>query len=309
MARYSHVFTYTGERDLQQDVDILAVMEKEVDKATLDGFTSTLMLYDETANAFEFYTDHLGEKLDCNLPLHVYPSQEVRRTVFQIDAGTGNGKPATAIIITPTDSSPDNPFHFQYVVYHEVSHYAMYCLHGKKFPESPADKSGPIKTINHDGYMNPSTSDSFVEGFAEFMPAVIAEYYGNPSVGKGGGVSIEDGFMAWDDAGKAESHAVSSTLWSLYDTDAHYESERSFREKESRKTLADPALVEYEANLKGITVDEYRAQVTREIGLLQSGKNIFLSENRSGSRFTEIWPVLRKYHEDFAAVHDSFVSR
>jgi len=97
---YSHVFDYTGERDLQQDIDILAVMEKEADKETLDRFTSTLMLYDETANAFEFYTEHLGEKLDCSLPLHVYPFQEVRRTVFQIDAGTMSGKPAPAIIIT-----------------------------------------------------------------------------------------------------------------------------------------------------------------------------------------------------------------
>ena len=179
-ARYSHVFDYTGERDLQQDVDILAVMEKEADKETLDGFTSTLMLYDETANAFEFYMDHLGEKLDCSLPLHVYPFQEVRRTVFQIDAGTGNGTPAPAIVINPADSSFDNPFRFQYVVYHEFSHYAMYCLYGKKFPESPADKSGAVKTINHGGYMNPSTSDSFTEGFAEFMPAVMTEYYGTP---------------------------------------------------------------------------------------------------------------------------------
>ena len=309
VARYSHVFTYTGESDLQQDVDILVAIEKEADKATLDGYTSTLMLYDETANAFEFYTEHLGEKLDCNLPLHVYPFQNVRRTVFQIDAGTGTGKPAPAIIITPADSSPDNPFRFQYVVYHEVSHYAMYCLYGKKFPESPLDKSGPIMTINHGGYMNPSTSDSFVEGFAEFMPAVIAEYYGNPSVGKGGGISIEDEFMAWDDAGKAESHAVSSTLWSLYDTDAHYESERSFRESELRKILADPALVEYEADLKGITIDEYRVQVTRDIGLLQSGKNTFLSKNPVRLRFNEIWPVLRTYQQDFAAVHASFVSQ
>jgi hypothetical protein len=151
VARYSHVFDYTGERDLQQDVDILAAMEKEADKATLDGYTSTLMLYDETANAFEFYTEHLGEKLDCSLPLHVYPFQEVRRTVFQIDAGTVQGTPAPAIVITPADSSPDNPFRFQYVVFHEFSHYAMYCIYGKKFPESPADKAGQIRTINHGG--------------------------------------------------------------------------------------------------------------------------------------------------------------
>ena len=67
--------------------------------------------------------------------------------------------------------------------------------------------------------------------------------------------------------------------------------------------------MEYEANLEGITVDEYRAQVTREIGLLQSGKNIFLSENPVRLRFDELWPVLRTYQQDFTAVHDGLVSR
>jgi hypothetical protein len=310
-ATYSHVFEYTGPQDLRQDVHILAELEKaDVDKEYLAGMTSTLLLYDETANAFEFYTDHLGENLDCNLPLSIYPFWPDRRSKFEIDSGRGNGTPSPAIVLKPDDSTFDNPFHSQYIVYHEFSHYAMYCLYGKKFPESPADKAGAVKTINHGGYMNPSTSDSFTEGFADFMPAVMAEHYGSPFAGEGSGMgSIEDEFEAWDFAGEGEEYAVSSTLWSLYDTDSHYERERKSREKELRDILSDPAKVAFEADLKGITAGEYRAQVTREIGLLQSGNNIFLSENPVRLRFDELWPVLRTYQQDFAGVHDSLVSR
>ena len=72
-----------------------------------------------------------------------------------------------------------------------------------------------MKTINHGGYMNPSTSDSFTEGFADFMPAVMAEHYGNPFAGEERDGSIEDEFEAWDFAGKGKD-AVSSTLRSMY---------------------------------------------------------------------------------------------
>jgi hypothetical protein len=42
---------------------------------------------------------------------------------------------------------------------------------------------------------------------------------------------------------------------------------------------------------------------------LQSGQNIFLSQNPVRLHFDEIWPVLRTYQQDFAAVHDSLVAR
>ena len=188
VATYPHTFEYTGEKDLRQDVNFITELKTMNDEAYEAGLSSTLTLYDETANALEFYQDHLGENLDCNLPLSVYPFWNDRRSKFEIDSGRGNGKPSPAIVITPADSSFAIPFQSQYVVYHEFSHYAMYCIYDKKFPVSAAD-NGPVKTINHGGYMNPSTSDSFTEGFAEFMPAIIQEYYGSPLAG---------GPAAWD---------------------------------------------------------------------------------------------------------------
>ena len=310
VATYPHVFEYKGESDLRQDVDFITELEPmKEDKAYVAGMTSILYLYDETSNAFEFYADHLKENLDCNLPLSIYPFREERRTTFEIDSGRGNGKPAPAIVITPADSSFDNPLHSQYVVYHEFSHYAMYCIYDKKFPVTDADAAGAVKTINHGGYMNPSTSDSFTEGFAEFMPAVIAEYYGNPAPGTNGGMgSIEDGFKAWEFGGTAEEHAVSTTLWNLYDTQSHYDTRRKTEEKLRRDILSDPKQITFEANLKRMTVPEYTAQLNREIALLQSGGNTFDDEHPVKLKFGEIWAVLRTYNHDFTDVYNDVVS-
>ena len=200
-----------------------------------------------------------GRTLDCNLPLSVYPFWNDRRTKFEIDSGRGNGKPSPAIVITPADSSFAIPFQSQYVIYHEFSHYAMYCIYGKKFPASAADKIGPVKTINHGGYMNPSTSDSFTEGFAEFMPAIIQEYYGSPLAGRGSSMgSLDDTFEAWDYEGKAEEHAISATLWSIYNTDRHYDARRKSEENIRRDILNDPAKIAFEADLRA----DYRRQST-----------------------------------------------
>jgi hypothetical protein len=310
-ATYSHVFEYAGPQDLRQDVDILADLDKaDADKEYVAGMTSTLLLYDETANALEFYQDHLGETLDCNLPLGIYPFWPDRRSKFEIDSGRGSGTPSPAIFLTPTDSSFESPDHTQFTLYHEFSHYAMYCIYGKKFPESAADKTGPVKTINHGGYMNPSTSDSFTEGFADFMPAVIAEYYGNflPEISNGGG-SIDDTMSAYDYAGEAEEFAVATTLWHLYNTDSHYTARRLTEESVRRDILDDPGTTAFEANLQKMTVEEYRAMLTHEISLLQSGKNLFDEEHPVKLRFDQLWPVLRTYNRDFTDVYSGLVSR
>ena len=310
-ATYSHVFEYTGAKDLRQDVDILTELDNaDVDKEYVAGVTSTLFLYDETANALEFYQDHLGETLDCNLPLSIYPFWPDRRSKFEIDSGRGNGTPSPAIVLKPDDSTFDNPVHSQYIIYHEFSHYAMYCIYGKKFPESAADKTGTVKTINHGGYMNPSTSDSFTEGFADFMPAVIQDYYGNPLAGTSSGMGgIDDSVRAWEYEGKAEDYAASAVLWSMYSTDTHYADKRKLEEKIRRDILSDPAKTAFEADQCHKTVDEYRAQVTREISLLQSGTTIFDDEHPVKLRFDQIWPVLRTYNRDFTDVYNGFVSR
>ncbi len=97
------------------------------------------------------------------------------------------------------------------IVFHEYSHHIMYCMYGSKFPAPPAGATPEEK--NHGGYMNPSTSDSFVEGFAQFMTRVMIASYSGGSSGAG---DVNE--RAWDSFGYAEEDAVDGVLWDLYDS-------------------------------------------------------------------------------------------
>jgi hypothetical protein len=99
--------------------------------------------------------------------------------------------------------------------YHEYSHHIMNCVYGR-IPQPPSDV--PVVEINHAGYTNPSTTDSFVEGFAVFMPEVIKDTFGIPVAGvnaKHG--SIEENRVAWGAQGYDELFAAAGILWDLYD--------------------------------------------------------------------------------------------
>jgi hypothetical protein len=120
---------------------------------------------------------------------------------------------------------------------------------------------------------------------------------------------IDDSVRAWEYEGKAEDYAASAVLWNMYSTDTHYADKRKTEEKIRRDILSDPAKIAIEADQWHMTADEYRAQVTREIGLLQSGNNIFDDEHPVKLKFDQIWPVLRTYNRDFTDVYTGFVSR
>ena len=64
--------------------------------------------------------------------------------------------------------------------------------------------------------MNPSTSDSFVEGFADFMSSVMLAMVKGQTIPKISGAE-EINERAWDGCGYAEEDAVTGVLWDLYD--------------------------------------------------------------------------------------------
>ena len=78
-------------------------------------------------------------------------------------------------------------------------------------------------TYNHEGYDNPSTDDSWAEGWAEFWPCVLwgALGYPNPHLYHWPAVpiSFEENWLVWDYQGprSREEFAVASLLWDLYD--------------------------------------------------------------------------------------------
>lgn len=91
-----------------------------------------------------------------------------------------------------------------------------------------------ILSWNHLGRANPSTTDSWTEGFATWFSAVLANELlwnvmhdredkpwlyklGNKSV-----YNLEDDFKSWDSLGRKEDIAAAALLWDLYDNAATY---------------------------------------------------------------------------------------
>ncbi|MGI6561395.1 MAG: hypothetical protein ACOX3Q_02375 [Clostridia bacterium] len=115
-------------------------------------------------------------------------------------------------VISETDMSVNNENAPQNREWHEYSHHILFNLH-KKWPQT---QGGFEK--NHAGFLNDSTADSYVEGFAEFMSLMIGEYNGyafkdvyNP-IG-----SMEIDFLPVDYFGMGEEFAICGILWDLYD--------------------------------------------------------------------------------------------
>lgn len=163
-------------------------------------------IYVRMHEAVEFYTERLYLNLDYKLPVEVLVGRNDKETLYS--------PPQSWIKIALSDmshTSSNNPRNREY---HEFSHAVMYDLYG----EWPKDRTLP-KTANHDGYLNPSSADSYMEGFAEFMALAIAKYQGEKDADIYAGFgSMEDNYEPWDARGYDEEFAVASLLWDIYDT-------------------------------------------------------------------------------------------
>jgi len=106
---------------------------------------------------------------------------------------------------------------------HEFSHYAMFNAYNMLPPQCGG-------TYNHRGWENPSTSDSWCEGFAEFMSLVISDYNNESQpwiYSIGSGLDMEVNYKprdGWPSYRSSEEIAVASLLWDLYDNNETYAS-------------------------------------------------------------------------------------
>jgi len=191
--------------DLMQDLDF---REAEKEGPVYDGAPKLKLLphfsamYYHMAEALDFYMDYMKYNLDYKLPVDVVSGYKYGTLYDPFDS---------TIYIDYSDSScrsPERPMNREW---HEFSHHALFSMYGR-WPSLPEG------TVNHDGYINPSTGDSFNEGFAEFMAMMIADYYKypNPHVYSHFG-SLEANYKAWHYRGQAEEFAVAGVLWDLYD--------------------------------------------------------------------------------------------
>ncbi|MDW7658021.1 MAG: hypothetical protein SCM11_12700 [Bacillota bacterium] len=198
-------FKLSSAKDLLQNIDFRAAANNESGydgKPDLEFLPHFCAMYYHMGEAVDFYLDYMKFNIDYKLPVDVIAGYSVT---------THYTPSVSSIYINIKDmkvESPDRPMNREW---HEFSHHAMFSMYGR-WPD------GAPGSVNHAGYINPSTSDSFSEGFAEFMAMMIADYYQypNPHVYAKIG-SLELNYKAWEYRGHAEEVAIAGVLWDLYD--------------------------------------------------------------------------------------------
>jgi hypothetical protein len=253
------------------------------------------LMYARSAEALEFYKDVLREDVRLNLPLKIVPfvddnSEYLRgnKAIYWFDKGT------STILIGRNTSSAEEEYQPINREYHEISHYAMTNALGR-FPQSIVRSDIPI--INHDGYVNPSTTDSWEEGFAHFMAVVIADHYGY-SCGIDAFGYYEVNHDAWDYEGKAEELAVAGVLWDLYDGKAQDDACMARTDAYIMKIRNLPA-----------TPEKVRKEIDRLRELFRDDpsdpRDDFSDEDDISFTIQELWPILKQDHSDFTSVYDA----
>ena len=171
-------------------------------KSLLDNITT---VYHYMSQVVEYY-ESLNLYKDFNIPavpVRCYDSSEGGTLYY----------PGRGIYIARPDmenSSPEAPHNREW---HEYNHHVMYSIYGK-WPEGVVDGY----RVNHAGFVNASTADSYMEGFAEFMALVTGDYYdlGNGSI-YAPIADMDLYYKPWEYRGQAEELSVAAILWKLYD--------------------------------------------------------------------------------------------
>lgn len=180
----------------------------------LADLKSLSVIYSHMHEAVDFALTVLETDPDYKLPVEVYVGNANGDTLYS----PGN----SYILISGNDagySSSNRPKNREY---HEFAHHIMYATYGA-WPEG----SNSSDSINHDGFLNPNTADSYTEGFAEFMALAMSDRYGDTNPADGTGTksdiyasfgSLDNNYRPWDARGYLEEFAVASLLWDMYDS-------------------------------------------------------------------------------------------
>lgn len=206
------------------NISPIPIEELKLDDLFTDenGLISYLYVYQHISEALIIYMHGLKVDFNYRLPLSVVlnvpdEGMNFRAQYLPVANEIWIGKKNTNYL---SELRPVNR------EYHEFSHFAMVNIYGKK----PVGKNTPIEEVNHDGYLNPSTTDSFVEGFAYFMSWILGEFYkekwGIDRIDQE--ITTENNYKAWEAIGKAECYAVAGTLWDLYDDDSNFEKSEEY---------------------------------------------------------------------------------
>ena len=211
--------TYKTRPSNLETLELTQIMTKK------NAGSGVVSIYQHTTEALEFYRDILHEDLSYLLPLPITPFVDnPSRLKAKISYSYKDDQ--HMVLIDEWNSIEDSIYRPKSREYHEFSHFAMRSIY-HTWPKAP---EGPIKEKNHAGYINPSTADSYVEGFAYFMSVIIGDQYSSKWGDLMGRTDKPDPFgsleinkKAWENAGASEEWAIAGILWDLYDGPKEYE--------------------------------------------------------------------------------------
>ena len=296
---FSHTFTYRTDADLKQDLT-LDDLYRQSGKPGNNPFG---IMYVHHQEALEFYKDHLKEEIRDDQTLRVYLFADkkwvaVFGTAEAPRAFYSNGE----IFYGNNKSVQADPEDQRWTVYHEFSHYMMDTLYGKLLEKrtGPGAPPGLPDMKNHQGFVNPSTSDSWKEGFADFMPSVIQDYYRHGQCGVTAWGDLESGgYKPWINNGGDEEWAVASFLWDTYDSPAQRKQCFLNTREYYQKQMGSPYVSQAEKDnirwlINGID--------TRE------RNNNFADDDRISMDFADLWKLLRTYRSNVNEVYNAIQS-
>jgi hypothetical protein len=327
VVEFRRTFTVASNDDLTQNIALDQEMPRYFGGDWAKTFAS---MYVHFTEALEFYMTGLHVDVNYQLPLDVY-------TFVSQQTGTRywyNIPGKSYITIDAEKSIHESVYRPMNREYHEFSHYIMHTLY-QKWPASAPGLPDAVEERNHDGYLNPSTSDSYVEGFAEFMSAVILETYEQagtsipmtpPNAQNMTLISITDYLLntqwnghefnmpVYGGNGKAEESAVAGTLWDLYDENSDY----------CNKTPAEMYQL-YQQHLHELQkeYEDYKADFekdNRDYGVngtpkpfihltFQDFENYKYDDDNATLGLEAVWDIIKNFHNDFTAVYNDFIAK
>ena len=161
---YGKAFRIESSEDLHLDFNLNDVMA-DPDKYSCfpngDEVRHYSAVYQHMFESVKFYTEKIGlDMKKLKLPLEVVmPSIAADFTSYDFSNN--------AIHIIARDGLYDSASRPMNREWHEFSHYVMFCLYHTVPTKGDID-------LSHRGYANSTTCDSFLEGYAEFIPCVIS---------------------------------------------------------------------------------------------------------------------------------------
>ena len=124
------------------------------------------------------------------------------------------GSTRGTIRLTSKHSGYDDDSRF--TILHEFGHHFDCITNNGRFRAIGLETSG--ESVNHGGYMNPSTADSFEEGLATAFAIFVQEYRGDdkPYMAGNFNLSTPGNYVSWKANGKFEELAISILLYEVY---------------------------------------------------------------------------------------------